>query len=139
MAAPTLTQVMQGIETRLKTISGLRTAPFRPDAVNPPQAFVSLPRIDYHAAFAHGTMTIEPRVTLLMSRTLDRIGQPATAAYMDIAGTNSIHAAIEADRTLGGLSGVDCIVVDAQEGDLEVGGLPFYGAIFTLKVMASGS
>lgn len=139
MAAPTLTQIMQGIETRLKTISGLRTGAFRPDQVNPPHAFVSIPSIDYHNAFAHGTVRVDPVVTVLFSRSLDRIGQPGLAAYRDVTGTKSIHSAIEGDRTLGGLSGCDCTVVSSKEGDLTVGTVQFYGAQFTLHVVASGA
>lgn len=37
MAAPTIAQIMSGIETQLKTISGLRTSAYVADQVNPPR------------------------------------------------------------------------------------------------------
>lgn len=139
MAAPTLTAVMAGIETRLKTIAGLRTTPFRPDQANPPQAFISVPEIEYHKAFHHGTMAINPQVTILISKALDRMDQPMLASFMDTSGANSVHAAIEADKTLGlSANGVDCIVERAVEADLELGGIRWYAAVFTLKVTATG-
>src|SRR6266850_1041957 len=109
MAAPTVVQVMQGIASRLTGISGLHVTAYRPDAVIPPHAYVSIPEIDYHGAFAHGRMDIHPTVTVLVSNVLDSTGQPALAAYMDTSGTNSIHAAIEGDKALGlSANGVDC-------------------------------
>ena len=129
---------MQGIETRLKTISGLRTAAFRPDQVNPPQAYVSIPTINYHAAFVHGQMRIEPVVTILISKALDRVDQPLLASFMDIAGTKSIHAAIEADKTLG-ITGCECVVMDCREADIALGGINWYAGVFNLNVIAPGA
>src|SRR5207244_12318757 len=109
MAAPTIQQVLSGIETRLKTISGLRTNAYLSYALNPPQSVVDFPvDIDYHAAFAHGLFRFEPTVIILVSANVDRVGTAALGAYASPTGTNSIHAAIEGDRTLGGVVD-DCI------------------------------
>ena len=130
---------MTGIETRLKTISGLHTTAYRPDAIIPPHAYVSLPEIDYHRAFAHGRLDINPTVTVLTQRALDSTGQPELASYMDTSGAHSIHAAIETDKTLGlSANGVDCAVQNARETDLELGNIKWYGAVFTLRVTATG-
>ena len=132
---------MTGIETQLKTISGLRTQPFRPDQINPPQAYVSLPAIpSYHEAFHHGVLTLNFVITLIISKALDRIGEPIMATYASPTGTNSIHAAIELDRTLGlSANGVDAIVIDFREADLNFGGNPYYGGVFTVRVTAPGT
>lgn len=140
MAAGTLTAIMAGIETRLKTIPGLRTAPYVPDQVNPPIAVVGVPPIpNYHATFAHGKFVLDVPVTVLVSKAVDRIDQPAMAAYADIASTNSIHAAIEGDQTLGGA--VDNAVVSDFRplGNDEVGAIGYYGGVFTVKVICSGA
>lgn len=131
---------MTAVETRLKTIAVLNTAPFVPDQVNPPQAVVGVPPINqYHGAFAHGKFMLEIPVTVLVSRAYDAIGQPALAAFADIAGTNSIHAAIEADRTLGGAVD-DCIVFSFRPlGNDEVGVLGYYGGEFILRISATGA
>jgi len=140
MPASTLTQIMLGIETRLKTISGLRTFPYIPDAVNPPVAVVGVPPIpNYHGTFAHGAFTLDIPVTVLVSKSVDRIDQPAMAAYADISGANSIHAAIEGDQTLGGAV-QNAIVSDFRPlGNDEVGAIGYYGGVFTVKVICSGS
>jgi len=139
MPAATLTGIMQGIGTRLATISGLRVTAYLTDQVNPPAAVVGVPPIpDYHRTFAHGKFMLEVPVTVLVSKVVDRIDQPSMASFADISGTNSIHAAIEADRTLGGAVD-DCIVANFTPlGQDEVGALGYYGGVFTLRVIASG-
>lgn len=139
MPAPTIEQVMVGIQTRLQTISGLRTDTGSTAQVNPPMAIVGLPPIDnYHAAFAHGRMTLQPEVTVLVSDAYSRTADLMLAAYVDPTGAKSIHAAIEGDKTLGGVVD-DCIVVSFRPVSREEFGLiGYYGGIFTLKVIAAG-
>ena len=139
MAAPTIQQVMDGIGTRLATIAGLRVAAYVPDQVNPPQAVVDFPGvIDYHAAFAHGIFRFDPTVTILVSQSIDRVGNKALGNYASPTGTNSIHAAIEGDRSLGGVVD-DCFVVDFRRmTQEEFNGLGYYGGVFTLRVLAKG-
>ena len=101
MAAPTIQQIMEAIETSLETIPGLRTSEYVPDQISTPQAVVDFPgEIAYHGTFAHGKYVFEPTVTILVSRTVDRIGTAALAAYASPSGSNSIHLAIEADDNI---------------------------------------
>ena len=140
MSAPTISQIMEGIETRLETIPGLRTAEYVPDQVNPPQAVVDFPgEIDFHVTAKHGLFTFEAQVIILVSKTVDRAGTAALATYASITGTNSIHAAIEGDSTLGGIVD-DCYVRSFRRlGQEEIDGLGFFGGVFMLPVMAKGS
>jgi hypothetical protein len=139
VSAPTIGQIVEAVETRLETISGLRTAEYVPDAVNPPQAVVDFSGpIDYHQTFVHGKQRLELTVIILVSRSVDRIGSAALAAYASTTGTNSIHAAIEGDATLGGIVD-DCTVAEFRRlGQEEIDGLGFYGGVFTLHVIAPG-
>lgn len=139
MAAPTITQVVEAIESALETISGLRTAEYVPDQVNPPMAIVDFPGdIDYHAAFANGLFTFEPTVIILVSKVVDRVGTAALAAYASPTGTNSIKVALEADKTLGGVVD-DCHVVSFRRLTAqETVDIAFYGGVFTLRVYAKG-
>ncbi|MCI0687574.1 MAG: hypothetical protein L0Y54_10110, partial [Sporichthyaceae bacterium] len=106
MAAPTIEQVMNGIEARLATIGGLRVSDITPDQINPPQAIVGVPTIaSYHATMGRGRFTIEPTVTILVSAALDRVGQLKLAASANPTGAASVVAAVEADKTLGGDQG----------------------------------
>lgn len=139
MTAPTVLQVMQGIAERLATIDGLRVESYVADQINPPQAVVGPPNIeDYRLAFNRGTWQLRPQVYILVSGALDRVGQEALATYADVSGDNSIPAAIEGDRTLGGVVD-DCVVDSFRVLALEeVGAIGYYGGVFELRVIASG-
>lgn len=136
----TIQQVMEGIETALGTIEGLRVASYAPDSINPPQAIVGVPPVpNYRASFGSaGELQIQPTITILVSAALDRTGQQKLASYVDKTGTQSVYAAIEADKTLG-LTNVECIVRSFQPlGLQDVGVLGYYGGVFTLDCMATG-
>lgn len=137
--APTIEQVMLGIETRLATISGLRVTEYIADQINPPAAVVGVPEIDsYHATMGRGRFTISPTVTVFTSAAYDRVGQLKLASYANPTGSSSIVVAIEGDKTLGGVVD-DCIVVSFRPLGLEeVGVIGFYGGEFTLQAIASG-
>lgn len=140
MAATSIVAVMKGIETNLKTIPNLVTDYIVPDGVTPPIAVVGVPAIpNYHSTFAHGRFAIDPTVTILTSKAFDRTGQEMLAGFADPAGANSIHAAIESDRQLGGACD-DCIVTDFRVLHIEeVGSIGYYGGVFTLHVIARGA
>lgn len=140
MAAPTILQIMQGIETNLQTISGLRTAYYVADQINPPQAVVGVPAIEnYRMTFGRAKFQIEPQVFILVSATLDSVGQAALAGYANPTGATSIPAAIESDRTLGGIV-EDCVVDSFRPlGMEEVGSIGYYGGVFDLRVISPGA
>lgn len=140
MAAPTIQQVLTGIKANLSTISGLRLNDYVPDQLNPPQAVVDFPgEIDYHAAFHHGLLTFEATIIILVSKVVDRAGTAALAAYASPTGTNSIHLAIEADRTLGGVVD-DCYVRSFRRlNQQEIDDLTFFGGVFSVPIKAKGA
>ncbi|MEU8055710.1 hypothetical protein [Microbispora bryophytorum] len=137
--APSIIEILEGIESRLATIPGLRTSEIVPDQVNPPIAVVGVPPIsNYHATMGRGKFALEPTVTVIVSSAMDRSGQRALAEYANPTGDKSIVAAIEGDKTLGGVVD-DCIVVSFDPLGLEsVGAVDYYGGLFTLRVVASG-
>lgn len=137
--APTIEQVMLGIESRLATIAGLRVTEYVPDQVNPPQAFVGVPAVtEYRSTYGRGYFTMEPTVTVLVSKNLDKQGQLKLASYANVTGASSIVAAIEADRTLGGMVD-ECWVLSFRPLGLEeVGAIGYYGGVFDLRTVAKG-
>lgn len=140
MAAPTIQQILTAIKANLSTISGLRLTDYVPDQVNPPQAVVDFPgELDPHGTFKGGLLTLEATVTVLVSKTVDRAGTAALAAYASSTGTNSIQAAIEADPTLGGV--VDSCYVRGfrRLNQQEIDEITFFGGVFTLPILAKGS
>jgi hypothetical protein len=135
----TLAQIMQGIEGRLATISGLRVSDTIPGQINPPQAVVGVPTIETYQAGLnpHERPSLAPTITILVSSAMDRVGQLQLAEYADPTGPRSIPAAIQADSSLGGVIGRGgCLVVRFDPlGIEEVGLIGYYGGRFTLRVI----
>lgn len=139
MAAPTIEQIMLGIETRLKTISGLRVTEYVPDQITPPAAIVGVPEIpEYRTTMGRGRFTLEPTVTVLVSAAYDRAGQLKLASYANVTGASSIPAAIEGDRTLGGVVEECWVLSFAPLGMEDVGLIGYYGGVFQLRTVAGG-
>lgn len=142
MTAPSITAIMDGIETRLNTIVSdpqLRVSDIRPGQVQPPIAVVGIPPIsDYWTAMKRGAFEIEPTITVLVSASIDRPGQRLLASFANPTGAASIVAAINSDPTLGGIVG-GCYVRDFRPlGIEEVGVIGYWGGIFTMYVAAEG-
>lgn len=99
----TVSQVATGLATRLATISGLRTSAYQPEQLNPPFAFPTLNRIEYHRAFAGGDVVMDWTVNVIVGRYVDRNSFAILDDYLSYSGAKSVRAAIEADKTLGGV------------------------------------
>ncbi len=142
MAAPTQVQIMQGIQARLATITGLRSRSdlFIPSQVTPPQAVIWMPVItEYHATGKRGMMTLICEVHVLVGTQSDRAGQTALTTYTDAVGANSVMLAIEGDSTLGGIVS-DCTVMRSRPTTVdEVAALGYYAAVLELEIIAPGS
>lgn len=137
----TIEQIMQGIETRLDTIAGLRVSDTITPTMSPPFAMVGLPSgIDYHTAMGTnplGALMFE--VWVFTSTAWDRTGQLKLAGYMNQNGSTSIRAAIEGDKTLGGVVD-DCFVRGSRRVTVEeFGVIKYFGGVFTVPVFARGT
>lgn len=110
----TISQVKDGLKARIETISGLRSFDYQPDQVNPPFAFPTLDTITYHqTGMGTGGVVMNFTVTLIVNRAVERTAQDQLDQYMSWDGAQSLRAAIEADRTLGGVCD-DLIVTNAE-------------------------
>jgi len=101
--AATVSQVVSGLATRLATVSGLRTSTYQPEQLNPPFAFPVLNRIEYHRAFGGGDVQMDFTINVIVGRYTDRNAFSTLDAFLSYSGATSIRAAIEGDRTLGGV------------------------------------
>jgi hypothetical protein len=109
----TPSQAKDGLKARLATISGLRCYDYQPDQVNPPFAFPTLEEIRYHAtAMGTGGVEMDFTINLILSRQSERVAQDEIDKYTAFSGAQSVRAAIEGDRTLGGVVD-DCVVRQA--------------------------
>jgi hypothetical protein len=138
--APTILQIMRGIEARLATIDGLRVSDTAPGEISPPAAFCAIPPVDnYHKTFQRGRFGLSPQIWVFTSAAVDRVGQEALAAYANPTGDKSIIAAIYGDKTLGGV--VEDIIVRSFRplGMEEVGLIGYFGGVFETEIIALGS
>lgn len=135
--AATIEQIMLGVEARLKTIPGLRTESTQPGTLNPPEAIVGAPPVpNYRLAMNRGSFELGLTVSVYTSAAVSRVGQMLLARLANPTGQMSVVAAIEGDRTLGGLV-ADCVVVSFRPlGIEEVGVIGYYGGVFELRCLA---
>lgn len=137
--AATIVQILEGLEARLDTVSGLRVREFAPGTPIFPAAFPLLPGFEYRRTMSRGTYEIPFRIAVLVGAGYDRAGQRKLAGYADQTGSTSIRAALEGDKTLGGVV-ADLIVDDFDaEGLGRAGFVEFYGGVINLRVFASGA
>lgn len=100
---PSISEIRTGLATNLATISGLRTSAFVPDEPKPPIAVIFPENILFDTAFARGLDTYTFTVQVIVSKISDRNAQSTLDSYCNATGDSSVKAAIESDRTLGGL------------------------------------
>lgn len=132
----TVSQVANGLKARLATISGLRTFSFQPEQVNPPVAFPVLESIDYHKAFGGGDVRMSFTIIVIVGRYVDRVAHANLDGFLSFDGATSLRAAIEGDRTLGGVA--QTLVMDSSLsiGALAVAEAEFLQVSFSVLVHA---
>lgn len=132
----TVSQVADGLKARLATISGLRTFSFQPEQVNPPVAFPVLESIDYHKAFGGGDVRMSFTIIVIVGRYVDRVAHANLDGFLSFDGATSLRAAIEGDRTLGGVA--QTLVMDSSLsiGALAVAEAEFLQVSFSVLVHA---
>jgi hypothetical protein len=99
----TVTQIKEGLQARLATISGLRAYVQQPDNNNAPFAWPMLESITYNGAMGGGLIIHTFSVSVVVGRASERTAQNALDGYLSYEGATSVRAAIEGDRTLGGV------------------------------------
>lgn len=126
-----LSTVRSTLATRAETISGLRSFDYVPDNMAPPCALFEPSGFSYHGAMGQtGLAMFGFNCHVLVSRSSDRAGQLALDAYCDTASTTSIP------KTLEGITDFTVVVRTLTAyGEIEVAGVPYYGATFALEVI----
>lgn len=101
--ATTITQIADGLKTRLATIPNLRTFSSQPENITPPIAYPILDQVEYHGAFNGGDIKTNWSIVVIVGRYTDARAFASLDGYLSYDGANSIRAAIEGDKTLGGV------------------------------------
>ncbi|CAB4157803.1 hypothetical protein UFOVP689_50 [uncultured Caudovirales phage] len=123
--AATVSQVATGLQTRLATISGLRTFNYQPEQENPPFAYPQINSINYHRAYQGGDVVMDWTIYVIVGRWLDRTAHAALDDYLSYSGSKSVRAAIEGDTTLGGVCQTLIVRSGADITSLDAGGAQF--------------
>lgn len=122
--------VRDALATKAKNAGDFDVAGFIPDSITPPYFAVGKQQITYHQTFG-GLVDVTFTCHLFASRADTEQGQETVLPYLDASG---IPAALEADPTLGGAC--SALVVKSAEGPglVDVAGVQFWAASFTVEV-----
>ncbi len=130
-----LETIGSGIKTRLETITGLKVfAPNElPDSINQFPAALILPgTTEYHAMFS-GDANYVFRIIILFTKQDQPSALNKLLDYIELTGTYSVKAAIDADRTLNA-SADDCkLTRNLGIGVTSWGGYNYLSTEFTLE------
>lgn len=133
----TLADIREGLADNLRTLPDVEVYSREGGMVNVPCAVVLTPTIDYHQSYSSsGLVRYEFRIMVLVqSADSDQSGADLDT-YADPASPTSARAAIESDRTLGGIA--DDLICTAFRplSSEEVAGIGYWGGDFAVTVYA---
>lgn len=132
----TVTQVCEGLRTRLATISGVRAYSYQPEQLNPPMAFPELLQVNYHRAFQGGDVEMAFNVHVVVGRWTDRTAFALLDDFLSYDGAKSIRACLEGDKTLGGVCQTLVVTSGADITSTSEGGAEFLEVQMTVTVHA---
>lgn len=132
-----IADIIDGLAANLGTIDKLRVQPEILDTVPIPCAIVGPPSsIQFDEVMARGADVYVFTVRVLVARASERSAQRALFAYASGAGSKSIKAAIESDRTLGGSADTVRVTNAGNIGVYGYGEADYLGIEFTVEVIA---
>jgi hypothetical protein len=131
-----ITTMRQALATNLATVPGLRTNSVIPEDPKPPIAIVTFERVDFDTSMGRALDTYLFRVIVIVGRVDTRGAQTALDGYLSGTGTNSLKAAIESDRTLGGEANDLRVTSGDNLRELAVGEITYVAADLSITVYA---
>ena len=100
----TLAQLREGLATNLDTLDGVQVSAYMLGSPTPPAIHVIPSEISYDLAMQRGLDTWTFTVQAFVGTGLDKAAQIRLDKMLAPSGVDSVKAAIEADRTLGGVA-----------------------------------
>jgi hypothetical protein len=125
-------RLREALAEQLSSIDGLRVSQVMVDAPRPPQAIVTPLRLDYDLNARRGADEYQFVVTVMVGRADSRTAQNSLDDY--IVGENSVKAAVEADRTLGGAANTCRVTEMRNYGAIAYGDQLYLGCEFVVEV-----
>lgn len=98
-----LSEIREAMGTALSTVPNLRVRPMLPALLTPPMAVVFPQQIEYDLNAARGVNRYTFTVSVFVVKADDRSAQLRVDPFVSPTGSGSVKAALETDRTLGGL------------------------------------
>ena len=98
-----LSTIRAAMGTALASVPDLRVRPLIPALVTPPMAVVQPQQIEYDLNANRGLNRYTFTVTVFVVKADDRSAQLRVDPFVAVAGPSSVKAALEGDRTLGGV------------------------------------
>lgn len=132
-AAAVVTYVDPGGITRT-----LRAVPYLADSIQPPTWVSGEVEIEYDLTFGRGLDVVLVKGRLYTGRGDDLSGQALLDGFLKGSGAGSVKAALEADKTLGGVCKQLHVERVSGYGLYQVAGIDYYGAKFDVKVWGNG-
>lgn len=126
--------IRTALASSLSSISGLRTSAYIPDNPNPPIAVVMPERIDYDLNAQRGADTYTFSIMIIVSRSDERSAQRELDAYL--IGDRAIKAAVESDRTLGGVVNTTRVTEMRSYSSVVIGETTYMSAQLVCEVIA---
>lgn len=134
-----LSAIRAGLSARFATITAFRNSyPTWPDQIVVPCTIV-MPREATWREALHGAPTFVFEVSVLVAPWADRglpRAQALLDAYLDDTGSQSVHAALRGDVTLGGAAHTSNLDGFTDYGPLDVNGTEYIGCKLTVSVWA---
>lgn len=123
--AATISAIADGLKVRLATITGVSATASQPAAINNPSlAFPVLQGVTFNGAMGGGLVTSRWVIVVIVGRWDDKRAYTKLDGFLSYSGATSVRAALEGDKTLGGV--VETLVlptgasiVPQSQGDAE--------------------
>ena len=98
-----LSAIRAGMAEAMATIPNLRVREFIPALITPPMAVVNPSNIEYDLNAQRGLTRFVFTVSVFVVKADDRSAQKRIDPFVGVSGPQSVKAALESDRTLGGV------------------------------------
>lgn len=133
----TIAQLREGLATNLRTISGVEVYEREGGMVNAPCIVVTTPSVDYHQTFGSNSLIRYSFTVTVLVMSADQEQQNYDMdQYLDNGSSTSVRAALETDRTLGGVAESLIVTSFRPLNSEEVAGIGYWGGSFEVTVIA---
>jgi hypothetical protein len=134
--AGNLSDIRKGLAGQLAQVRGLRVFEQVPEQINPPAAVITRASVDYSVNAGGGLTEWSMQVQLVAGRMADQQSQRQIDAWLSWEGAQSVRAALEADRTLGGNCQTSRVTTADALVSIQVGDSEYIGVTLNVTVWA---